>query len=69
MARASFHWDDPLLLDTQLTDEERMIRDAARDYAQGQLAPRVLEAFRREHTDPEDIQGNGRSGTARRDHS
>jgi glutaryl-CoA dehydrogenase len=52
MARASFHWDDPLLLDTQLSDEEKMIRDAARDYAQGQLAPRVLEAFRHEKTDP-----------------
>jgi glutaryl-CoA dehydrogenase len=52
MARESFHWDDPLLLDAQLTDEEKMIRDAARDYAQGQLAPRVLEAFRKEHTDP-----------------
>jgi glutaryl-CoA dehydrogenase len=52
MARESFHWDDPLLLDSQLTDEEKMIRDAARDYAQGQLAPRVLEAFRNEQTDP-----------------
>ena len=52
MAREHFHWDDPLLLDTQLTDEEKMIRDAARDYAHGQLEPRVLEAFRREHTDP-----------------
>jgi glutaryl-CoA dehydrogenase len=52
MARASFHWDDPLLLDAQLSDEEKMIRDAARDYAQGQLAPRVLEAFRHEKTDP-----------------
>ncbi len=52
MARENFHWDDPLLLDAQLSDEEKMIRDAARDYAQGQLAPRVLEAFRREHTDP-----------------
>jgi glutaryl-CoA dehydrogenase len=52
MARESFHWDDPLLLDTQLSDEEKMIRDAARDYAQGQLAPRVLEAFRNEKTDP-----------------
>jgi len=52
MARENFHWDDPLLLDAQLTDEEKMIRDAARDYAQGQLAPRVLEAFRHEHTDP-----------------
>jgi glutaryl-CoA dehydrogenase len=52
MAREQFHWDDPLLLDAQLTDDEKMIRDAARDYAQGQLAPRVIEAFRREHTDP-----------------
>ena len=52
MSREQFHWDDPLLLDAQLTDEEKMIRDAARDYAHGQLAPRVLEAFRREHTDP-----------------
>jgi glutaryl-CoA dehydrogenase len=52
MAREHFHWDDPLLLDMQLTDEEKMIRDAARDYAQGQLEPRVLEAFRHEHTDP-----------------
>jgi glutaryl-CoA dehydrogenase len=52
MAREQFHWDDPLLLDAQLTDDEKMIRDAARDYAQGQLAPRVLEAFRHEHTDP-----------------
>jgi glutaryl-CoA dehydrogenase len=52
MAREQFHWDDPLLLDAQLTDDEKMIRDAAHDYAQGQLAPRVLEAFRREHTDP-----------------
>ena len=52
MARVNFHWDDPLLLDEQLTDEEKMVRDAARDYAQGQLAPRIIEAFRREHTDP-----------------
>src|ERR1700684_4226696 len=52
MSREQFHWDDPLLLDAQLTDEEKMIRDAARDYSQGQLAPRILEAFRREHTDP-----------------
>jgi glutaryl-CoA dehydrogenase len=52
MARASFHWDDPLLLDEQLTADEKMVRDAARDYARGKLAPRVLEAFRHEHTDP-----------------
>src|SRR5216684_3789606 len=52
MTRETFHWDDPLLLDAQLTGEEKMIRDAARAYAQEQLAPRVLQAFRREHTDP-----------------
>ncbi len=52
MAREHFHWDDPLLLDAQLTDEEKMIREAAHNYAQGRLAPRVLDAFRREHTDP-----------------
>jgi glutaryl-CoA dehydrogenase len=50
--RGSFHWDDPLLLDEQLTEEEKMVRDAARDYAQGSLAPRVTDAFRREFTDP-----------------
>jgi glutaryl-CoA dehydrogenase len=49
---ASFSWEDPLLLDSQLSDEERMIRDAARSYAEGQLAPRVLQAFRSEQTDP-----------------
>jgi glutaryl-CoA dehydrogenase len=48
---ASFQWSDPLLLEQQLSDEERMVRDAARDYAQGRLAPRVLEAFRTETTD------------------
>jgi len=48
---ASFHWQDPLLLDAQLTEEERMVRDAAAAYAQDKLAPRVLEAFRHEKTD------------------
>src|ERR1700691_6195790 len=52
MAHGSFHWEDPLLLDEQLTDEEKMVRDAARDYAQGRLAPRIVDAFRREQTDP-----------------
>jgi len=51
VAEASFHWDDPLLLDEQLSAEERLARDAARDYAQSALAPRVLEAFRHERTD------------------
>jgi len=51
-AKASFKWDDPLLLEQQLTEDERMVRDAARAYAQDKLAPRVLEAFRHEKTDP-----------------
>jgi glutaryl-CoA dehydrogenase len=51
-ARAAFQWDDPLLLEQQLTDDERMVRDAARAYAQDKLAPRVLEAFRHERSDP-----------------
>ncbi|MGQ0598594.1 acyl-CoA dehydrogenase [Aquabacterium sp.] len=50
--QASFNWADPLLLDDQLTQEERMIKDAARDYAQDKLLPRVTEAFRKEQTDP-----------------
>jgi glutaryl-CoA dehydrogenase len=52
MAGASFQWDDPLLLEEQLTAEEKMVRDAAREYAQDKLAPRIVEAFRKEHTDP-----------------
>jgi glutaryl-CoA dehydrogenase len=52
MPHTRFHWDDPLLLEQQLSGDERAIRDAARDYAQGRLAPRVLEAFRHERTDP-----------------
>lgn len=48
----SFNWTDPMLLQEQLSDEERMVRDAAAAYAQERLAPRVLEAFRQERTDP-----------------
>ena len=51
-AKASFHWEDPLLLTEQLTDDERMVRDAAHAYCEGRLAPRVLESFRHETTDP-----------------
>ncbi|MBV8657502.1 MAG: acyl-CoA dehydrogenase [Burkholderiales bacterium] len=51
MAKPHFQWDDALLLDEQLTEDERMIRDAARDYCQGRLMPRVLEANRHEHFD------------------
>ena len=51
-ARASFIWDDVLLLREQLTDEERMVWDTATAYAQEKLKPRVLNAFRNEATDP-----------------
>ncbi len=51
-SKAQFNWSDPLLLDQQLTTEERMVRDAVREYAQDKLAPRVLQSFRHEQTDP-----------------
>jgi len=46
-----FDWADPFLLDDQLSDDERMIRDTARAYADDRLAPRIIEAFANEHTD------------------
>jgi glutaryl-CoA dehydrogenase len=46
-----FDWQDPFGLDAQLTDEERMVRDAARAYAQGELLPRVTSAFLEERFD------------------
>jgi glutaryl-CoA dehydrogenase len=49
---ASFNWADPLLLDDQLSTDERQVRDAARAYAQDKLLPRVTLAFRNEQTDP-----------------
>ena len=48
-----FTWDDPLLLETALTDEERMVRDSAHEYCQTKLMPRVLEANRHERFDRE----------------
>ena len=60
--KAEFNWEDPLLLDQQLSEEERMVRDAARAYAQDKLAPRVLESFRNETTDPEIFREMGRLG-------
>ncbi|VFR22636.1 Glutaryl-CoA dehydrogenase [plant metagenome] len=51
MAHARFQWDDPFLIDQQLSDDERAIRDAAAAYCQDKLAPRVLEQFRHEKTD------------------
>lgn len=48
MPKPTFKWDDPFLLNDQLTDEERMIRDTARKYCQDKLMPRILEANRNE---------------------
>ncbi len=58
----SFNWEDPLMLDTQLTEEERMIRDAARAYAQDKLQPRIIEAYAKEETDPEIFREMGEMG-------
>ncbi len=55
-------WQDPFLLEQQLTDEQRMVRDTARQYAQEQLLPRVREAFRQEYTDPEIFREMGALG-------
>ena len=49
---ARFNWDDPFLLNDQLTEDEQMMRDAAYAYAQERLQPRVLNAFKHERTDP-----------------
>src|SRR5512137_2513132 len=50
-AKPTFRWDDPLLLDEQLTEDERMVQDTARRYAQDRLMPRIKEAFRHESAD------------------
>ena len=47
-----FNWQDPFLMEEQLSEEERMVRDTARQYAQNKLLPRVKEAYRNEETDP-----------------
>ncbi len=62
MAKPEFSWEDPLLLDDQLTEEERLIRDSARDYCQEQLLPRVIEANRHEVFDREIMNEMGELG-------
>ncbi len=57
-----FDWEDPFRLEDQLTDEERMLRDAARAYAQDKLQPRVIKAFREEATDPAIFREMGEMG-------
>ncbi|MGD9916560.1 MAG: acyl-CoA dehydrogenase [Paenirhodobacter sp.] len=59
---AGFDWEDPFRLDLQLTEEERMLRDAARAYAQEKLQPRAIKAFAEETTDPAIFREMGEMG-------
>ena len=56
------NWRDPFELDSQLSDEQRMVRDSAQEYAQSALAPRVKEAYRQESTDPNIFREMGEMG-------
>jgi glutaryl-CoA dehydrogenase len=62
MSKQNFKWDDPLLFNDQLTDEERMIRDTARKYCQDKLMPRILEANRHETFDRDIMNEMGSMG-------
>lgn len=59
---AAFDWADPLLLETQLTESERMLRDAAHSFAQDRLQPRVIDAYRDENPDPSVFREMGQAG-------
>ena len=60
--KAQFNWEDPLLLNQQLTEEERMVRDSAQQFAADKLKPRVQQAFRNEQTDPKIFREMGETG-------
>jgi glutaryl-CoA dehydrogenase len=59
---SAFQWDDPFFLNDQLSEEERLVRDAAHEYAQGKLQPRVIQAFHDEHFDREIMREMGAAG-------
>jgi glutaryl-CoA dehydrogenase len=61
-SRAAFSWEDPFLLDEELGEDERMIRDAARQYCEERLMPRVKDAFNAEKTDPAIFREMGEMG-------
>jgi glutaryl-CoA dehydrogenase len=61
-SQPAFNWEDPLDLESQLTEEERMIRDSVRAYAQDKLMPRVLKSFREERFDREILNEAGELG-------
>ena len=58
----SFSWEDPFLLENQLSEEERLIRDTAAAYAQEKLQPRIIEAFAQEKVDPSVFAEMGETG-------
>lgn len=60
--KVQFNWQDPFLIEQQLTEDERMIRDTAYAYCQDKLMPRVLEQFRNEQTDPKIFREIGELG-------
>ncbi len=60
--KPDFDWKDPLALEELLSEEERMVRDSAQAYAQDKLMPRILEAHRHEHFDPDIIREMGELG-------
>jgi glutaryl-CoA dehydrogenase len=59
---ASFNWADPFLLEDELSEEERMIRDTASQFAQSRLAPNIVAAYREEKTDPDLFRAMGETG-------
>ncbi|WP_292900055.1 acyl-CoA dehydrogenase [Nitratireductor sp.] len=61
-SKSTFVWDDPFLMEEQLTDEERMIRDAAAAFAADKLSPRIEHAYMNEETDPEIFREMGAAG-------
>ncbi len=61
-AKPVFDWADPMMIEAELTEEERMVRDMARDYAQEKLLPRVIEAYAHEKTDPSIFREMGELG-------
>ena len=61
-SKPQFQWDDPFLFDTQLDEDERMVRDTARDFAQDKLMPRILMANRNETYDPDIFPEMGKLG-------
>ncbi|RKZ34718.1 MAG: acyl-CoA dehydrogenase, partial [Gammaproteobacteria bacterium] len=61
-SRPAFQWEDPLLLEDTLAEDERLVRDTARQYSQERLQPRILEANRREHFDTDILTEMGELG-------